>query len=50
MKDSDPSREFTVLIRGCIVAAMLAVLVDTQFPGVGQALGLARGPAHSRKR
>ena len=50
MKDSDPSREFTVFIRGCIIAAMLAVIVATHFPGVGQALGLARGPAQSEKR
>ena len=51
MKDSDPSREFTVFIRGCIIAAMLAVLVATQFPSVGEALGLSRsGAAQSWKR
>ena len=47
----DPSRERAVMIRGCIMAAMLAILVGTKFPSVGQALGLSRGgPSQTWKR
>ena len=47
MKDSDPSRERMVMIRGCVI---LAAIVGTHFPSVGQALGLSRGPAQSWNR
>ena len=50
MKDSDPSRERMVMIRGCVIAALLAAIVGTHFPSVGQAVGLSRGPAQSWNR
>ena len=50
MKENDPSRERTIMIRGCVIAALLAAIVRTQIPSVGQALGLSRGPAQSWKR
>ena len=50
MKESDPSRQLTVMIRGCIIAALLAAIVGTHLPSVGQALGLSRGPAQSSRR
>ena len=50
MKDSDPSRERTVMIHGCIIAALLAAIVGPHVPSVSHALGLTRGPAQSWTR
>lgn len=49
--DRDPSRQRAVMIRGCVVAALLAVVIGTQVPRVGQAFGFSpSGPSQSWKR